>query len=126
MASRSRYLLLWRQLPTWLCVITPWVLLVVGFSLAVHVRLGLGHWPNPVVEDYATSAFKGHFLALRITFGLALYSFVPVWMLLLSARRFRVSLRFHALQAGVYVGGWLGVLLVCSLDPWRLMRWLAD
>lgn len=115
-----------RQLPTWLCSITSWLLLVVGVALAFHVRLGLGHWPAPMMEDYATPAFKVHFLALQISFGLALYSFAPVWMLFLCARRFRVSVRFHALQSAVYAGGWLTILLICWIGPWRFMEWLAD
>lgn len=115
-----------RHLPTWLCAMTSWLLLVVGVSLAAHVRLGLGHWPVPMVENYATPAFKVHFIALQVFFGLALYSFAPVWMLLLCARRFRVSFRFHALQSAVYAGGWLTILLICWIDPWRFMEWLAD
>lgn len=126
MASRARNLHLWKQLPTWLCVVTPWLLLLIGLSLAAHVRLGLGHWPKPMTEDYSTTAFQAHFRVLQVSFVLALYSFVPVWMLLLCARRFRVSFGFHALQAAVYGGGWLFILFVCQLDPWRFMGWLVD
>ena len=79
-----------------------------------------------MVEDYATPAFKTHFAVLRVAFFFALYSFAPVWMLLLCARRFRVSFRFHALQAAVYGGGWLVILLICQLDSWWFMQWLAD
>lgn len=79
-----------------------------------------------MAEDYATPAFKGHFGVLRVAFVFALYSIAPVGMLLLCARRFRVSFRFHAAQAAVYGGGWLVILLLCQLDPWRFMQWLAD
>ena len=116
----------WKDLPTWLCTITPWLLIVVGLSLAMHVRLGLGHWPQPVVEHYATPAFQKHLWGFRVSFVFALYSLVPAWMFLLCARRFRVSVGFHAIQAAGYVGGWLFILLICSMDPWRFLAWLAD
>ncbi|MBK7997848.1 MAG: hypothetical protein IPK15_03725 [Verrucomicrobia bacterium] len=79
-----------------------------------------------MVEDYVTPAFKAHFMALRVAFVLALYSFVPVWMLLLCARTLRASIRFHAVQAAAYAVGWLVILILCQIDPWRFMQWLAD
>src|SRR5262245_24147682 len=124
--GRFPQLLSWKDLPTWLCVMTPWVLIVVGLSLALHVRLGLGHWPNPVVEHYTTPAFQTHLWGFRASFVFALYSLAPVWMLLLCAQRFRVSVWFHAIQVAVYIGGWLVIFLVCWTDPWRFMSWLAD
>jgi hypothetical protein len=126
MASQAGNLNLWKHLLNWLCVVTPWLLLSVGLSLAVHVKIGLGHWPEPMTEEYSTTAFQGHFRILQACFVMALYSLAPTWKLLLCARRFRVSFRFHALQAAVYGGGWLVILLICQLDPWRFMQWLAD
>lgn len=117
----------WRwKLPTWACVLTPFLLLAVAVSLAVHVRLGLGHWPEPMREDYVAPTFQVHMYLLYGTVICALYSVVPVWMLLLCARPLRLSFWTHAMQFAVYAAGWGLIGLFCALDPWRFFTWLAD
>ena len=116
----------WRKLPTWACVLTPLLLLAAAVSLALHVRLGLGHWPEPMREVYGPPAFHIHMMILQGTAICALYSVVPMWALLLCAKPLRLSFRTHTIQLAVYAAVWGLIGLFCALDPWRFVTWLAD
>jgi hypothetical protein len=41
-----------RPLPTWLCMVSPFVLGLAYVTMGLHIRLGLGHWPRPMTENY--------------------------------------------------------------------------
>jgi len=45
---------------TWVLVLSPLLLLSVFLTLAAHVRLALGHWPTPMLENYDTVAYSRH------------------------------------------------------------------
>ncbi len=115
-----------KKLPTWACVLTPFLLLAAAVSLALHVRFGLGHWPAPMQEDYSTPAFQVHLKILQGIVICALYSVVPVWAFLLCAKPLRLSYWMHTIQLAVYAAGWGLIGLCCALDPWRFFTWLAD
>lgn len=111
---------------TWGCVWTPVVLLLCIVSLGMHTRLGLGHWPEPMVDKYTTPAFSFHTQAV-IGLGLfTMYAAGPLWLLCLCFRRFRVSARLHVMQAGVYAAGWGLVLAYVAWDPHRFVQWYLD
>lgn len=102
------------------------VLLLCILSLGMHVRLGLGHWPQPMVDKYTTAAFSFHTQAV---IGLALFTMYgagPLWLLLLCFRRVRASARLHLLQAGIYLVGWGLVVGYMAWDPRRFVQWYLD
>lgn len=116
-----------RFLPTWLCVLTPVILLLVFITLALHVRIGLGHWPQPMIEDYRTEAYYRHQELFRLTAYATFYGALPCWMLLIIAfPRLRGSARLHLGQAGVYAAGWALIGIYCVIDPGRFIEWLLD
>jgi len=43
---------------TWVPVLAPALLLFAFLTLAAHVRLGLGHWPRPMWEEYWNSQLR--------------------------------------------------------------------
>ena len=118
----------WLQLlPTWLCVLAPVILLAVFISLALHVRVGLGHWPKPMVENYRTEAYERHEEVFKVTALITFYGALPCWMLFIIAfPRLRGSAKLHLAQGAIYAAGWALIGLYWVVDPWRFVEWLLD
>jgi len=85
--------------------------------------VGVGHWPRPMWEDYRTTAFDAHGLALMGLGSSPVYAAVPCDALPLHPR-LRLSVRTHLIQAAVY--GWAGFWLPASLRSIRIIRQLAQ
>ncbi len=117
-----------RRLPlaTWLFVLSPVVLLLTFITLALHVRLGLGHWPTPMLENYHTSAYQAHEQVLTYFGYFTVFAALPLWLLMLCFRACRISLRTHLLQAAVYAAGWVLIVFYCTIDPGRFVAWFMD
>src|SRR3954452_3568378 len=95
----------------------PLVLLVLLVSLATHIRLGLGHWPQPMIEDLHTAAFQWHDKVVGIGFIFSFYLAAPVWLLgqfVLLLRGQGQNVRTHAV---LFVGGWCVIMMLAALDP---------
>jgi len=114
------------SIPTWICALSSLALLVAILTLAVHVRLGLGHWPEPMVEDYQTAAFKIHEWVTVALAHFALFMAIPLWPLLLLFKKFRAGVRTHMVQSIIYSVGWLLIYLVIRFDPTSFSKWLLD
>jgi hypothetical protein len=111
---------------SWTCSLSSLALLLLTLGLALHVRVGLGHWPRPMWEDYQTLGFQTHQLALLGVGLFAVYAAVPVWILCVSFRRLRASPRVLLVQAGIYLAGWALVAGLIRLDPYQFVTWLVD
>jgi hypothetical protein len=109
----------------WPLVLSPLVLLLVLVSLAVHIRIGLGHWPIPFQDDYHSGAYRLHEKLLPGFFIAAIVA-LPIWLVLLCFRPLRRPWQWHLLQAGAYLLGWGLIALYVTWDPWRFCEWLAD
>ncbi len=117
-----------RSLPlaTWPFVFSPVLLLLIFIALAVHVRVGLGHWPTPMTENYHTPAVRVHEQVVLWLGLFAIYAAIPLWLLILCFRPFRSSLKTHLVQAGVYALGWGLIALYGAVDPGRFLEWFLD
>lgn len=113
-------------LATWPLVFSPVLLLIVFIALAVHVRLGLGHWPTPMFESYHTPAFRAHEQVLVWVWLFTVYAAIPLWLLMLCFRPFRISFRTHLIQVGVYAVGWGVIVLYGAIDPGQFLDWFLD
>lgn len=111
---------------TWALVLSPVLLLVLFLTLAVHVRLGLGHWPKPMRENYHTAAYSSHEHIFTLFALVTVYGAVPLWLLLLFFRPFRISLRTHLIQAGIYALGWGLIAIYTAWDPGQFTEWFLD
>ena len=100
-------------------------LLLVLVAMAVHIRLALGRWPN-FGEDCNTTLFRIHELVLGGVMLFAVFAAVPLWSLFLCFRSFRISWRTHALQALVFVVGWLLIFSSFKWDPTPFTYWFLD
>ena len=110
----------------WICVFSPVVLLLSFLSLAAHVRLALGHWPTPMTESFGGSAYDTHERAVTWVGFFAVYFAIPLWLLMLCFRAFRITLKHHLIQLGVYAVGWGLIVLYVVCDPGRFAEWFFD
>ena len=106
--------------------VVNFLLLVIFLTLAVHVRVGLGHWPTPVLENYHTMACSLHEQAVIWVAVFTMFFAIPLWLISLLFRIFRISLKTHFIQAGAYVVGWMMLILYACIDPHRFVEWLFD
>ena len=74
-----------REWLTWICVSTPYLLLLGLVTLALHVRLGLGRWPVPIFENYVTVPYLLHEHYVYTWLLLTVIGSLPAWGLLLRA-----------------------------------------
>ncbi len=122
-ARGARPALAW---PSWLCALGPAALAVGLITLMVHVRLGVGHWPEPMREDYRTFAYHAHSLAVLWLFAHSLFLAPVAGGLLLCFRATRGSWRLHLRQLAWFAAGWCLTLAVWHGDPFRFVTWLKD
>jgi len=111
---------------TWALMSSSLLLLFVFVSLAAHVRLGLGHWPAPMLETYQTAAYDGHEQVFIWVALFTVYAAVPLWLVLLCFGMFRISLKTHVIQTGIYAVGWALISLYSFIDPGRFTEWFLD
>jgi len=112
---------------TWFCAALPLVALLIFVSMALHVRLSMGRWPNDALEIKDMSpglALHDFVFAAMLLFGG--FGAVPLWLILLCFRPLRISARTHVIQAGVLLLGtltlWGGMM---SLPP-ECVTWFLD
>ena len=111
---------------SWACALSSAALFLLAICLAAHVRLGLGHWPRPMWEDYRTPAFDLHWIVLIGVGFFAVYGAIPFWLLCVCLRRLRCSKKAHFAQAAAYVVGWCLLAGFIALDPYHFVSWFAD
>ena len=112
---------------SWSCAFSPVTLLLVFLTFGVHVRLGLGHWPTPMFEDYHSTAFSIHEWVLIICLWFALFLAGPIWLVCLLVRSLRPAWpRTVAAQLLTCAGGWLAIFAVLTFDPTTFSAWFLD
>ena len=111
----------------WLCALSPAILLLIVLALAVHVRLGLGHWPTPMSESYRTPASLLHMKILEWALDFSVYFAGPLWLICLLVPQFQPSSRRDILsQLAAAALGWVLIVAFFALDPTTFSAWLLD
>src|SRR5262245_20604149 len=113
-------------LPTWLCAASPFMLVLAYVTLGLHVRLGLGHWPQPYSEDYGSLAFRIHEDVFAVVMLFTIYAAAPLWAVLLCFRWFHLGWRTHIRQASAFAVGCIVLVVAGALDPTTFTEWLLD
>ena len=113
---------------TWALMLTPALLLLVFFTLAVHVRIGLGHWPTSMVENYHATAYVMHERAFLWIGCFTVWGAIPLWLVLVCIQRFRPlwSWKLHLVQAATYAAGWGAIAAYTAWDPCQFVAWFLD
>lgn len=112
----------WTWLPCW----APLALFMGVLSLAAHVRLGLGRWPVPMVENYHTKGYQYHEVLVFLLGLVALYIAGPLWAILVATPRLRLSPTRHLLQFAVFISGFVLIFLAAKFDPTPFTEWFLD
>jgi len=112
---------------TWFCAALPLVAFLAFLSMALHIRLSMGGWPNDALEIKDMSpglALHDFFFDVMFLFGG--FAAVPLWLILLCFRPLRISARIHVIQAGILFLGlfmlWGGMV---NLPP-EWVTWFLD
>ncbi|MGI9241741.1 MAG: hypothetical protein ACR2RV_13145 [Verrucomicrobiales bacterium] len=108
---------------TWIPAISSLVVLFAYVSLAFHVRIGLGHWPKPMFENYDTNFYYAHgWLFLGLGF-FALFLAAPLWLVGLKFPIFRTPKQTRFIQLGLFGLGWVLFYLYVTIDPGSFTEW---
>ena len=110
---------------TWFPVITPLIYLLLYVSLAAHCRWVVGHWPQPMIENVNVSSYKIHEAILNL-FMYAVFLSIPVWIITLFIKKFRITFKIHLLQFIIFGLGILLIILAFRLDPTSFTEWFLD
>ena len=108
---RSRAVLL---LLSWTCALSPFVVLFVVATAAVHQPAGSKGALGPLADAHRAMMRPILDVAWSLSMMFAAYLAGPLWVLLLCIRRCRLSWKTHSLQGMTLGLGWLliWVLLV--------------
>lgn len=112
--------------PSWLCALGPLAMTAGLVTLMLHVRLGVGHWPEPMREDFRTFAYNAHSLITLWLFAHSLMLAPVSWLVLLCFRSTRGSWKFHLGQLAWFALGWILTQAIWFTDPFRFVTWLKD
>jgi len=115
-----------RRVTTWACALSPPAALLVFASLGLHVRLGLGHWPKPMWEDYTTAAYRAHELVFVGVCVFVIYAAGPLWLVFVALPGQRLRWKTLAWQLGACGLGWLLIYLGAKWDPAHFVGWFLD
>lgn len=116
------------KLITWALMLTPLLLLVVFFSLMIHLWIALGHWPTPSNQDYRPAIFLMHERFVTWFGRFTIWGAIPIWLGLVCIQRFHWSwsMKLHVVQALVFVAGWGAIVGFAAWNPGKVMNWYFD
>jgi hypothetical protein len=112
--------------PTWLSALGPEIVMIAFASMAVHVRLELGYWPNDAIDSYPTLLLRLHhfFFSMAALYGIFVAG--PLWLLLLLFRPLRLRFSVHYLQACFVAFGWFVFFFLMMNLPSKYVTWFLD
>jgi len=110
---------------TWFAVITPLICWAMYVSLAIHCRLAVGHWPQPMLENINIKSYEIHAKILWL-FAYVVLASLPCWLVMLFFKKFRINIKIHLLQLIVFGFGFLLIILTLMFDPTPFTEWFLD
>lgn len=110
----------------WIPAVSPWAALGALITLALHVRLGLGHWPKPMHETYETAWYTAHGGTVIVLFLFALVAAPILWMASCRFERLRATERARYVQLAAFGLGWLLFYIYVKIDPGSFVLWFLD
>jgi len=110
---------------TWIPMLIPLICWLLYVSLAVHCRLAVGHWPQPMIENINIKSYEIHERVLWL-FSLVSFASLPCWLVMLSFKNLRINAKIHFLQFGVFGLGLLLIIVTLMFDPTPFTEWFFD
>ncbi|MEM8605724.1 MAG: hypothetical protein AAGF92_01365 [Myxococcota bacterium] len=106
---------------------SPAILVAIFATLAIHVRLGLGHWPEPMRESYDTPALWVNWWVFTVWLLFTLWGAGPLWLwCLFLGRRRPDAWRVFERQALTIFAGCALIVATVAADPYRFVEWFLD
>ena len=109
-----------------ICGSAPLTLLLLLLSLAAHIRLGLGRWPTPMVDDYPSALFRLHNHAVGIWLLFSLFGALPTWFFCQIFPQWRSSFHQARTHFALFALGWIVIVLAARIDPTTFTPWFLD
>lgn len=110
----------------WVISTAPLILLGGFLALALHVYVGLGRWPEPMVESYETTVTEALEVFIFCVGVFALYLAGPLWILAHCLRKPREAARIQAIQVAVFCLGWVLVFVIPFVVLKQFTEWFLD
>ena len=60
--------------------------------LAFHIRVGLGHWPEPMMESFTSGAYHVHELVVAVVGCFAVFAAILLWLIAVCVPSMRSSI----------------------------------
>jgi len=112
---------------TWSCSRAPIGFLVVFATLAFHIRLGLGYWPDQSIKRFPDLILRVH---SWVFIGTILFSFfiAPIHLVVTGIHFRQIGMRLGQLiTCGfLYLGGAMAFFLVMAYSPAWFVTWFTD
>ena len=105
----------------WALALGPLLVPALLMAAAFHLRIRLGHWAVPMVDDY-----HGHGTVFFWFLVLAVVPAIPFWIIMLFSSLTRLPLRQRVFHIATYFASWALFALYCRIDPWRYIEWYLD
>lgn len=110
---------------TWIPMLIPLICWLLYVSLAIHCRLAVGHWPQPMIENINIKSYEIHERVLWL-FSLVSFASLPCWLIMLFFKKLRINIKIHFLQFIVFGLGLLLIIVTLMFDPTPFTDWFFD
>jgi len=110
---------------TWIPIAVPLICWLLYVSLAIHCRLAVGHWPQPMIENINIKSYEIHESVLWV-FSFVFFASLPCWLIMLLFKKLRINIKIHFLQFIVFGLGLLLIILTLMFDPTPFTEWFFD
>lgn len=111
---------------TWLCAASPLFVLLLFVTMALHVRLGYGRWPQDAIDDFPALHFRLHEWMFLEAILFSVFAPMPLLGALIWHRRLGMRLQQFILRILVYVTGWVATFAILATVPARFVTWYLD
>ena len=111
---------------TWLCAASPSIVLLLFVTMALHVRLGYGRWPQDAIDNFPALHFQIHEWMFLEAILFSVFAPMPLLGTLIWHRRLGIRLKESALRVAVYLTGCIAAFGILATVPARFVTWFLD
>jgi hypothetical protein len=112
---------------SWICALSSEVLLLLWLAMAATCRLALGHWPQPMIENFNSPTYA------LLEGAMLLWGYFTVLVagptcliIMIIALASGIGKRSAFLRIGFYGIGWALLLCAILFDPTTFSEWFID
>ena len=121
--------MIWNRILTYTLrfwTLVPWLFLITLYTLGFYTAFGLGHFPRLSRDGAPDGWFCDTLYWASYVLALALLASPILQTLLLGLSRLGARRDDWRLHLGVFLLGWVSVILLICFDVTGIMDWWAD